>query len=159
MKLRYQTYNYSRFKNSEHVFNEIQHILIDYEINDKGKLCVIHGDTVMTNIIINNHDKIKFIDMRGKLGDIETIYGDYLYDWAKLYQSLIGYDLILQDKEVSTKYKKKLLEYFESYFIESYSIQELLIMKTITKSLLFSLIPLHDNEKCDKYYELINNII
>jgi aminoglycoside phosphotransferase len=159
MKLRYQTYNYSRFKNFEHVFHDIQSILIDYEINDKGKLCVIHGDTVMTNIIINNHDKIKFIDMRGKLGNIETIYGDYLYDWAKLYQSLIGYDLILQDKEVSTVYKNKLLEYFESYFIELFSIQELCIMKTITKSLLFSLIPLHDNEKCDKYYELINSII
>jgi capsule biosynthesis phosphatase len=128
MKLRYQTYNYSRFKNFEHVFHDIQSILIDYEINDKGKLCVIHGDTVMTNIIINNHDKIKFIDMRGKLGNIETIYGDYLYDWAKLYQSLIGYDLILQDKEVSTVYKNKLLEYFESYFIELFSIQELCIM-------------------------------
>jgi len=39
----------------------------------------------LVNIIINNHDKIKFIDMRGKLGDKETIYGYYLYDWAKLY--------------------------------------------------------------------------
>jgi aminoglycoside phosphotransferase len=79
MKSRYETYDYTRFENSENVFNYIQNGLLNYEKNKKGKLCVIHGDTVMTNIIINNYDKIKFIDMRGKLGDKETIYGDYLW--------------------------------------------------------------------------------
>jgi len=112
----------------------------------------------MTNIIINNHDKIKFIDRRGKLGDKETIYGDYLYDWAKLYQSLLGYDLILQDKEVSLNYKKKIIEYFENYFIELFSTEQLKYLKLITNSLLFSLIPLHNNDKCKKYFDLIFEI-
>ena len=155
MKLRYETYDYSKFENSENIYNNIQSNLLNYEKNNKGKLCVIHGDTVMTNIIINNHDKIKFIDMRGKLGDKETIYGDYLYDWAKLYQSLLGYDLILQDKEVSLNYKKKLIECFENFFIELFSTEQLKDLKLITNSLLFSLIPLHDNDKCKKYYNLI----
>ena len=61
----------------------------------------------MTNILINKYDKIKFIDMRGKQGKECTIYGDWLYDWAKLYQSLIGYDKILQDKNISLEYEKK----------------------------------------------------
>jgi len=52
---------------------------------------IIHGDQVFTNIIINNYDKIKFIDMRGKLGTELTICGDL----EKIYQSLIGYDEIL----------------------------------------------------------------
>ena len=34
----------------------------EVEKNDKGKFSVIHGDTVMTNIMINNFGKIKFID-------------------------------------------------------------------------------------------------
>ena len=93
--------------------------------------------------------------MRGKLGDKETIYGDYLYDWAKLYQSLLGYDLILQDKEVSNNYKKNLIKCFENYFVELFSIEELNELKLITNSLLFTLIPLHDNDKCIKYYNLI----
>ena len=156
MKLRYESYDYSRFENSKNVFENIQSKLLEYEKNDKGKACVIHGDTVMTNIIINNYDKIKFIDMRGILGDKETIYGDYLYDWAKLYQSLLGYDLILQEKEVSSHYKKNLLECFENYFVELFSVEVLNDLKLITNSLLFTLIPLHDNDKCDKYYELIN---
>ena len=110
----------------------------------------------MTNIIINSYDKIKFIDMRGKLGDVKTIYGDYLYDWAKLYQSLLGYDLILQDKEVSSVYKNKLLEYFENYFIKLFSIEEFYELKMITNSLLFTLIPLHNNNKCEEYFNMIN---
>ena len=158
MKIRYESYDYSRFEMGKSKYNDIQEGLLDYETNNRGHLSVIHGDTVMTNIIINNHDKIKFIDMRGKLGDIETIYGDYLYDWAKLYQSLIGYDLILQDKEVSPVYKNNLIEYFENYFVELFSIEELNDLKIITKSFLFTLIPLHDNDKCDRYFELINII-
>jgi capsule biosynthesis phosphatase len=155
MKSRYESYDYSKFENSENVFNHIQDGLLNYEKNSRGKICVIHGDTVMTNIIINNHDKIKFIDMRGKLGDKETIYGDYLYDWAKLYQSLIGYDLILQDKEVSLIYKKNLIECFENYFVELFSIEQMNELKIITNSLLFTLIPLHDNDKCVNYFGMI----
>lgn len=49
----------------------------------------------MTNILINKLGKIKFIDMCGKIGDTLNIYGVVFYDWAKLYQSLIGYDKIL----------------------------------------------------------------
>ena len=35
--------------------------------------------------------------MRGKIVD-DGIYGDWLYDWSKIYQSLIGYDVILLSK-------------------------------------------------------------
>lgn len=154
LEMRYNAYDYSRFENSEKIYHSIKDELVKYETEKKGKLVMIHGDTVMTNIMINNHDKIKFFDMRGKIGDIQTIYGDYLYDWAKLYQSLLGYDLILQDKEVSVKYKNDLILYFENYFIELFSRDTLNDLKNITNSLFFTLIPLHDNEKCEKYYGL-----
>jgi len=110
----------------------------------------------MTNILINQHGKVKFIDMRGKLGETLTLCGDYLYDWAKLYQSLIGYDSILMEKTMHNEYTKSLIETFERYFTEMYSIEELHRLKIMTKSLLFSLIPLHDNERCAKYYQLID---
>ena len=38
--------------------------------------------------------------MTGKQGKQLTIYGDWLYDWTKLYQSLIGYDKILENKVI-----------------------------------------------------------
>ena len=139
IKQRYELYDYSTFLNSNEIYEELKQNLKKYEENNEGHLSIIHGDTVMTNIIINNFDKIKFIDMRGKLGPELTIYGDSLYDWAKLYQSLIGYDKILLNKEVSEKYEKMMISVFETYFIELYSKKDLDNVKLITKSLLFSL--------------------
>ena len=153
MENRYNNYDYSKFKN----YKEIYAKLSEYEQNNKGKLSLIHGDTVMTNILINNFGKIKFIDMRGKVGDKLTLYGDWLYDWSKLYQSLIGYDKILQDKIINNEYEKKMINYFKNYFIELFSEESFEYLRWITKSLLFTLIPLHNNEKCINYFNLIYN--
>ena len=88
----------------------------------------------MSNIIINQYGKIKFIDMRGKLDDQNTIYGDWLYDWAKLYQSLIGYDKILQNKQVSTVYETRMKKYFETFFVKMFSKKDFDNLKMITKT-------------------------
>ena len=117
---------------------------------------IIHGDPVFTNIIINNHDKIKFIDMRGKVGDKLTIYGDWLYDWAKIYQSIIGYDEILISKFIDKLYKENIIDIFKKYFVSRFSEENFENLKMITKSLIFTLIPLHNNEKCHKYYNLLS---
>jgi capsule biosynthesis phosphatase len=154
MKQRYETYDYSSFKDADKKYKEVKDSLERYESEKNGKCVVIHGDAVMTNIIINNYDKIKFIDMRGKLGINCTLYGDYLYDWAKLYQSLSGYDEILQGKVVGENYKKEMMKYFEDYFVELYSESELMWVKLITRSLFFTLIPLHNNSKCKEYFNL-----
>lgn len=155
---RYNTYDYSKFKNHETIFNYLIENLTIYQNNNSGKCVIVHGDPVMTNIIINKFEKIKFIDMRGKLGNELTLCGDYLYDWAKLYQSLIGYDRILMNTIINKTYEKNMIDIFEKYFINLYSINELKNLKLITKSLLFSLIPLHDNDLCFKYFDLINII-
>ena len=152
---RYNTYDYSKFEDSENIYNDLIQNLNNYESNNTGMKTIIHGDPVFTNIFINNYGKIKFIDMRGKQGEILTICGDWLYDWAKIYQSLIGYDEILLSKKVSNTYKQKMIVYFEKYFINKYSENDFNNLKIITKSLLFSLIPLHDNDNCHDFYKLI----
>jgi capsule biosynthesis phosphatase len=157
LKDRYESYDYSKFKNHKEIFDYLFNELKNYEINKDGNPVVIHGDTVMTNILINNFGKIKFIDMRGKLSNKLTIYGDSLYDWAKLYQSLIGYDKILTNKYISQTYESNMIKCFQKYFIELYSEKHFEILKTIVKSLLFTLIPLHNNELCFEYYNLIFN--
>jgi hypothetical protein len=158
LKNRYESYDYSKFKNHKETFHSLFNELTSYETSGCGKCVIIHGDPVMTNILVNNFGKIKFIDMRGKLGDVLTIYGDFLYDWAKLYQSLIGYDKILTNKYVSHVYESTMIKCFEKYFIELYSEKHFAFLKSIVKSLLFTLIPLHNNDLCFKYYELINKV-
>ena len=156
LKERYYNYDYSKFNESNKTYSILHGYLMEYQNKQLGKQTVIHGDTVMTNIIINNFGKIKFIDMRGEIDKKLTITGDWLYDWAKLYQSLIGYDKILLEKELCPIYEKKMINYFEKYFIELYSDNDFKNLKMIANSLLFTLIPLHNNNKCFEYYKLID---
>ena len=57
---------------------------------------VIHGDPVFSNaLLLTRGDQVCLIDMRGCVGNVLTVAGDPLYDWAKVFQSLMGYDLVL----------------------------------------------------------------
>lgn len=158
LKLRFNSYDYSKFDNYLKVYNNLLIKLENYKNNDMGQMSVIHGDPVFTNLFVNQYDKIKFIDMRGVINNTLTIYGDSLYDWGKIYQSLIGYDEILENSYIDEKYKKNLINFFENKIINNYGIEYLNNIKLITNSLLFTLIPLHDNEKCSKYFNLIQTL-
>jgi dTDP-glucose pyrophosphorylase len=153
---RYAAFDYSPYDPQGDTFRTLVAELRRYETEGAGRRTVIHGDCVMTNILINQHDKIKFIDMRGRQGDVLSIQGDWLYDWAKLYQSLVGYDKILMGKTISESYEARMIRTFEDFFLTHFSAEALANLKIITKSLLYSLLPLHHNEKCTAYYELIH---
>jgi capsule biosynthesis phosphatase len=156
IKERYSNYDYSKFQNSDKIYNYLINYFEDYEKKKLGKANIIHGDPVFSNCILNNDNDIKLIDMRGKIDNTLTIYGDIFYDYAKIYQSLLGYDEILLDKQISNEYKNKLINIFFNYIIKNYGEDYVKIIKNITNSLLFTLIPLHDNNKCIDYYNLIN---
>ena len=153
---RFHNYDYSCFPDSTSTFESIMFWLSNYTIK---KICVIHGDAVMTNILVTPHKTVKFIDMRGQQGTHLSIYGDVLYDWAKLFQSLIGYDQILQERKVAHEYESTMIDTFKAYFLSKFSNDDYINMCWITKSLILSLIPLHDNDKCREYYKLISKIM
>lgn len=157
---RFKNFDYSKYKDANKLYQYLLIKLESYQKYNKGKQTVIHGDPVFTNILINQFGKIKFIDMRGKQGNDLSIEGDWLYDWAKIYQSLIGYDEILNDKYLNLNYKKQFIDYFIQRFKKEYGNENFNNLLTITKSLIFSLIPLHiDENKLQKYYELCWKII
>ena len=74
-----------------------------------------------------------------------------------MYQSIIGYDFILNDLDFSFEYQEKIRARFESNF----SGEEIRIIKDISASLLFSLIPLHSFSeiKFDRYIKIIKNLL
>ena len=157
MEKRYVEHDYSIYPNSSELYQYLKNELTNYQNKNKGILGIIHGDPVFTNIMLDKYNSIKMIDIRGKLGDELSIYGDIFYDYAKIYQSLIGYDEILKEQSLSDDYKILFINYFESYIIETYNKDTIDFIKILTKSLLFSLLPLHDNnQKCMMYYQLIN---
>ena len=154
---RYKNYDYSIFEGSSEIYNNLIDFFIIYEKNNNGIKGIIHGDAVFSNCLIDENNIFKLIDMRGKNNDTLTIFGDILYDYAKIYQSLIGYDEILLKKNVSNCYRKNLINIFFSFIKENIGDKYIDFIKIITKSLLFTLIPLHNNDNCKDFYKLINN--
>jgi choline kinase len=65
---------------------------------------MIHGDFGFSNIIMTYNDEYKLIDMRGHVDGILTIHGDKYDDYGKLYQSIMGYDLILNGETLDEEY-------------------------------------------------------
>lgn len=152
---RYKSYDYSKFDKSTEIYNELYKKLTEYENKNQGKSGIVHGDPVFSNILIDKFGKIKLIDPRGVVGDKTTIYGDIFYDYAKVYQSLLGYDEVMQDKSVSGEYREHLIDLLFKFIEKEYDINAVKNIKIIANSLLFSLIPLHDNDKCIGYFNLI----
>jgi len=134
--------------------NDIYEKLMNYfETSKISKICVMHGDPVFSNIIVNMFGKFKFIDMRGCVGDQLTIFGDMFYDYGKLYQSIIGYDYILNDQKIDYQFVNEAKKIFEKQINNEKYIQHI---KMVTASLIFSMLPLHDDKlKITKYIQLI----
>lgn len=147
---------YSSIVDSEDIFIRLSSALIEYEELDLGVPGVIHGDPVFTNIFFTKSG-VKFIDPRGSVGDKLSVFGDIYYDFSKIYQSIMGYDFILNGMNLRTEYQNMLRLKFESHF----SSDEIAKIRTITASLIFSLLPLHENDpiKTEEYIKIIKSLL
>jgi len=73
--------------------------MIDQLLINNNRFSIIHGDLCFSNILYDGrNDIVKLIDPRGSFG-AKGIYGDPLYDVAKLIHSFSGlYEYIIYDK-------------------------------------------------------------
>ena len=144
---------YDKYIHAESIFKKLDVLLYDY---DGAIYSVIHGDPVFTNVLQTERG-LKFIDMKGKIDGELTIIGDAYYDLAKVYQSILGYDFILNDIELDNVYINEFRKAFEGLFEP----KGLRIIKIITASLFFTLMPLHteDQDKFAKYFKMINTLL
>lgn len=72
----------------------------------------IHGDLWFSNMMFDTTDHLKVFDMKGQVNHVLTTSGDVLYDYGKLYQSILGYDLAIYDNEIPTEYQNKIRSSF-----------------------------------------------
>lgn len=158
-----------RFINNESIYNlnnyskdiymDLINYLDEYENNNLGIYSnIIHGDLVFSNIILDTNNNFIFIDPRGKLGNNIAIEGDIYYDFAKILQSLYGYDFILFNKNIDKEYLEYLRNIFYKWLKNNFSDINIFYLKIICKSLLFSLIPLHKKENFYNFFNIILEI-
>lgn len=160
VKKRAKIFDYNRFEKNEEIYDYMMKNLEEYKTKNLGVKTVIHGDPVFTNILIskNFEDTIKFIDMRGIQGEKFSIEGDMFYDYAKIYQSIIGYDHILKGKFLNHRKLEEFKSYFEEYFISIYGAEMLRYLRILTLSLVYSLIPYHEEKNRDNFWDLVKRI-
>ena len=121
------------FEDADVVFDEI---LQNLELHYSASIVpVIHGDFWFSNIMLTYNDELKFIDMKGQITDILTLNGDMYYDYGKMYQSILGYDLILNRDSIDSDY----LAFMHEYFLKKCNNIGLNIdyLRWVTKSLIF----------------------
>ena len=129
---RFNTNDYF-FEDAKQVYNKITDNL---KKNYSPKIVsVIHGDFWFSNIILEYDDNYKCIDMKGQVDNVLTLNGDIYYDYGKLYQSILGYDLVLNNCNLDNEY----ISSKKDYFIKKCKELNLNIdfLTAVTKSLIF----------------------
>lgn len=148
---------------------------------------VIHGDFWFSNIILkyaigdgeadaesdgigdgeadtDNRNRYKLLDMRGMIDDILTLNGDIYYDYGKLYQSILGYDLVLNGDTSNESIKRiEYIQEMKTYFLQKCSTKGLNIdfLTYITKGLVFGTLPFishYDNDVKKNVWDFIKSI-
>lgn len=126
-------------------------------INVKNiKLVSIHGDLNYTNIIIDGKGMIKIIDPKGRFGDKEGIFGDVVYDLAKLRQCYNSFYIELLNHRYQKCKKGEIFIYMSKYhrfcslmdrLIERRFNVDILDVQIVETLQLLSMISLHNEDE------------
>lgn len=150
----------------QYPFNDLSNIKVKIlkllnkylEYNKINISSFIHGDLWFNNILIDYKGHIKCIDTRGMINNIYTSNGDTLYDYAKLYQSILGFDYAVYGDKIEYTYLNKIRTIFEEE-VQKRNIN-LTILKYITIVLMAGSIYFLDCfEKKERVWNLIKKIL
>ena len=139
------------FENAKEVYDKIvSELESSYSPERVG---VIHGDFWFSNILLDYNDNFKFIDMRGQVDEELTLSGDKYYDYGKFYQSILGYDLVLNGTYKKDEYYHEL----HNYFLEKCQEKNLNVpyLKAVTNALIFGTIPFVKPEQKERVWNMI----
>ena len=98
--------------NFDRVLEIITNVISGYTSSPSFKVCVVHGDPWFDNMIIAKTGEIKFLDMRGKVSSVFSIKGDIMTDYAKLYQSILGFDFYVNNEVYHPDYETQCRTWF-----------------------------------------------
>jgi hypothetical protein len=100
--------NYNLYKIND-MLKIINKYINEYVYSSDFKITnIVHGDPWFDNMIYNDKEQtLKLLDMKGKIGSIFSLKGDKMVDYAKLYQSILGFDYYLNNEVYNEEYETK----------------------------------------------------
>ena len=147
------------FGDSLNIQQEILARVKEYTESDRINIVpFIHGDFWLSNIMYTFDREIKCFDMKGRLGDTYTTNGDRLYDYAKLYQSIVGYDCVLYGDNLDSEYTFQITSRYEKQVTDlGISILDL---RNVTISLISGTLPFMDSlDKKTRVWNFIKELL
>jgi len=148
------------FDDARTVFEQIKDRLeITYNPSIVG---IIHGDFWFSNILLDYDDNIYCLDMKGQIDGQLTLNGDIYYDYGKMYQSILGYDLVLNNCLPTSQEGRTYMQKIKKYFIDKCKSKGLDIMylEATTISLIFGVFhSINTNENKLRIWEFLKNLI
>jgi hypothetical protein len=96
--------------------------------------------------------------MKGLINNTETLSGDKIYDYAKLLQSLYGFDSILYDKEIDHKYNNIFIEYFKEWLLENDPDIDFIDITNIAATLIFGVFHAYANLESNKRNKIVKMV-
>jgi len=127
-------------KISPDAYNTLQEIIGDMKKHYSACIVpLIHGDFWFSNILFTYDDRFKFIDMKGQVDGVLTVAGDKYYDYCKLLQSIIGYDLVLNGCDTESPEMASYISQMTSDYLGLCASKGLNVefMKCVTRGLIF----------------------
>jgi len=109
-----------------HYESLISQLVREIQVNE---FMLIHGDPTFSNMLVDEQNKVWLIDPRGYFGS-SLLYGDPMYDWAKLYYSVVGnydsfnrrqFQLKITDQCIDLNIESNGWQDLESMFRETFS--------------------------------------
>jgi capsule biosynthesis phosphatase len=146
------------FQNTDELVKRIDDGVKEYLYNENVyPVSVVHGDPWFSNTLLTSTNNIVFLDMKGDINGKLTTNGDALTDFGKIYQSILGFDYIINgNTNVDTEYMKYLSDKFINEIEKrGYKLKDLNIITAclISKTLSFLDVTLEIRSKLWKIVE------
>lgn len=149
------------FSDFDLVFSQIEAHLKDFLRHPPPLVHIIHGDPWFSNVMMYKGE-FKFFDMRGKFNEKLSVKGHPVYDWAKLYQSILGLDAIIDYGEtVDEEVQRQAEETFWQYLLTKNYIEpeDRATIVKLTGYLIFNTFHAYDETLSDRKKQMIWDLV
>lgn len=159
LQKRFENKTIYNFEDADKIYDIIVSRLNEYFKRMQNNIVsVIHGDFWFSNIILTYKDEYKFIDMKGIVDNNLSLSGDKIYDYAKIMQSLVCFDYILNNNKIQPE-NNIFINFYKKWINENDPDINFDDIFLICATLIFGVFEFHEIKNKNLIIELVKKLI